>query len=478
MRRNRRVKILATLGPSSSEQDIIEKLYGAGADVFRINMSHSDHDRLKMLVNRIRSVEEKVGRPIGILADLQGPKLRVGTFGDGPVMLENGATFTLDSDPAAGDISRVHLPHPEILKALEPSHRLLLDDGKVQLKVVEASPDKAVTEVIVGGKLSDRKGVSVPDSEIATSALTEKDHSDLVAALEQNVDWIALSFVQRPDDIAEVRKIARGRAGVLAKIEKPQAIGRLSEIIELADAIMVARGDLGVELPLEQVPGLQKQITRAARRAGKPVVIATQMLESMISAPVPTRAEVSDVATAVFEGADAVMLSAESAAGDYPVDAVATMDKIAQQVEQDQNYRAIIHAQRNDPEATGADAISAAARQIAETLNLAAVICYTTSGATGLRASRERPATPLIVLSPVLATARRLALAWGLHCVVSEDASNEDDMVDRACRISFSEGFAKPGQRVIVTAGVPFGTPGSTNMLRIAFVGSDGQGGI
>lgn len=478
MRRNRRVKILATLGPSSSEQEMIEKLYLAGADVFRINMSHTDHDRLKMLVERIRAVEEKVGRPIGILADLQGPKLRLGTFKDGPVMLENGAKFTLDSDKTEGDVTRVHLPHPEILKALEPGHRLLLDDGKVQLKVVDCTDTSAVTEVIVGGKMSNRKGVSVPDSEIATSAMTDKDHKDLVAALEQNVDWIALSFVQRPDDIAEVRKIVRGRAGVLAKIEKPQAIGRLAEIIELSDAIMVARGDLGVEMPLEQVPGLQKQITRACRRAGKPVVIATQMLESMITAPVPTRAEVSDVATAVFEGADAVMLSAESAAGEFPVEAVSTMDKIAIQVEQDPNYQNIIHAQRTEPEATGADAISAAARQIAETLKLAAVVCYTTSGATGLRASRERPNSPLIVLSPVVSTARRLALAWGLHCVVSVDAANEDDMVDRACSISFSEGFAKPGQRVIVTAGVPFGTPGSTNMLRIAFVGSDGKGSI
>ncbi|MTI00124.1 pyruvate kinase [Roseibium sp. RKSG952] len=478
MRRNRRVKILATLGPSSSEQEIIENLFRAGADVFRINMSHTDHDRLKMLVKRIRSVEEVVGRPISILADLQGPKLRVGTFKDGPVQLENGARFTLDADKAPGDINRVYLPHPEILQALEAGHRLLLDDGKIQLKVIEANSSKALTEVIVGGKLSDRKGVSVPDTEIATSAMTEKDHKDLLAALDEDVDWIALSFVQRPDDIAEVRKITRGRAGVLAKIEKPQAIGRLDEIIELSDAIMVARGDLGVELPLEKVPGLQKQITRAARRAGKPVVIATQMLESMISAPVPTRAEVSDVATAVFEGADAVMLSAESAAGQYPVEAVETMDRIAQQVEQDPNYQTIIHAQRTEPEATGADAISAAARQIADTLNLAAVVCYTTSGATGLRAARERPSSPVIVLSPVMSTARRLGLGWGLHCVVSEDAANEDAMVSRACRISHTEGFARPGQRIIVTAGVPFGTPGSTNMLRIAFVGSDGQGGV
>ncbi|WP_106751474.1 pyruvate kinase [Pannonibacter carbonis] len=478
MRRNRRVKILATLGPSSSDPEMIEKLFRAGADVFRINMSHSSHDLMRELVARIRAVEEKVKRPISILADLQGPKLRVGKFADGPVILEDGASFVLDADPTPGDINRVHLPHPEILKALQPGHRLLLDDGKIRLLVTECTASRALTRVEVGGKLSDKKGVSVPDSEIALSAMTEKDHKDILAVLDANVDWVALSFVQRPDDIAEVRKIVRGRAGILAKIEKPQAIDRLAEIIELSDALMVARGDLGVEMPLEQVPGLQKRITRAARRAGKPVVVATQMLESMITAPVPTRAEVSDVATAVFEGADAIMLSAESAAGQFPVEAVSTMDKIAQQVEQDSNFRSIIHAQRTDPEATGADAISAAARQIAETLNLAAVVCYTSSGATGLRAARERPSTPVIALSPVVGTARRLALAWGLHCVVSEDANDEEDMVDRACRIAHQEEFAKPGQRVIITAGVPFGTPGSTNMLRIAFVGSDGKSGL
>lgn len=478
MKRDRRVKILATLGPSSSDPQTIEKLYTAGADVFRINMSHTDHPRLHALVAMIREIEAKVGRPIGILADLQGPKLRVGTFEGDAVMLENGAGFTLDSDPAPGNAARVHLPHREILEALEPGHRLLLDDGKIRLRVTSCDRTSAETVVEVGGKLSNRKGVSVPDTEIPVGALTPKDSKDLDAALEAGVDWIALSFIQRPDDLAEVRKVTRGRAGILAKIEKPQAIDRLSEIIDLSDALMVARGDLGVEMPLEQVPGLQKQIVRACRRAGKPVVVATQMLESMITAPVPTRAEVSDVATAVFEGADAVMLSAESAAGQFPVEAVATMDRIARQVERDPNYRGIIHAQRQEPEPTGADAIAAAARQIAETLNLAAVVCYTTSGATGLRAARERPSVPVIVISPVLSTARRLSLAWGLHCVVSDDARDENDMVDRACQISFQQELAKPGQRIITTAGVPFGTPGSTNMLRIAFVGSDGRGGL
>ncbi|MEI2384956.1 pyruvate kinase [Breoghania sp. JC706] len=478
MKRNRRVKILATLGPSSSDQAMIEKLFKAGADVFRINMSHTDHALLKTLVERIRAVEAAVERPIGILADLQGPKLRVGTFADKSVVLKEGATFTLDGKDEPGTDKRVRLPHPEILSELEPGHRLLLDDGKIKLVVTECDATSATTRVEVGGKLSDRKGVSVPDTTIAVGALTEKDRKDLDAALNAHVDWVALSFIQRPEDLAEARKVTRGRAGILAKIEKPQAVERINEIIELSDALMVARGDLGVEMPLEKVPGIQKQITRAARRAGKPVVVATQMLESMITSPVPTRAEVSDVANAVFEGADAIMLSAESAAGEFPVEAVSTMNRVAEEVERDPNYANIMHAQRTEPEATGADTISAAARQIAETLNLAAIVCYTSSGATGLRAARERPATPIIALSPVVATARRLALVWGTHCVVSEDASDENEMVDRACRLAFKDNFARPGQRIIITAGVPFGTPGATNMLRIAFVGSDGLGGI
>lgn len=477
MRRSRKVKILATLGPASSEKAIIASLFDAGADVFRINMSHTDHARMRSMVATIREIESDFGRPIGILVDLQGPKLRVGTFADDAVTLQTGQSFVLDSSPAPGDENRVHLPHPEIFEALEEGHRLLLDDGKVQLRVTDCRADSATTIVEVGMALSDRKGVSVPDSTLRFSALTPKDRSDLEAGLNAGADWIALSFIQRPEDLAEVKKIARGRAGVLAKIEKPQAVERLDEIIEASDALMVARGDLGVEMPLEQVPGIQKQITRAARRAGKPVVVATQMLESMITSPVPTRAEVSDVATAVFEGADAIMLSAESAAGDFPIEAVATMSRIATQVERDPVYRNIIHAQRHEPEATGADAISAAARQIAETLNLAAICCYTASGATAVRAARERPQTPIIALSPVIGTTRRLALVWGLHCVSGEEPVDIDGMVDRACRVAVEEDYAKSGERIIITAGVPFGTPGATNMLRIAFVDSDRHGG-
>jgi pyruvate kinase len=429
-------------------------------------------------VETIREVERKYDRPIGVLADLQGPKLRIGSFANGSVELRRGDSFVLDSDPALGNAGRVELPHPEILAAVQPGHCILLDDGRVRLNVIEVEPGRVTGEIVQGRKLSDRKGVSLPDTILLSGALTGKDRRDLDAALAEGVDWVALSFIQRPEDIAEARKIVQGQAGIMAKIEKPQALQRIDEIMELADAIMIARGDLGVEMPLEAVPGVQKQLTRAARRVGKPVIVATQMLESMIAAPVPTRAEVSDVANAVFEGADAVMLSAESAAGEFPVEAVETMNRIAESVEQDRLFPAIIHAQRTEPESTGADTITSAARQIAETLGLAAIVCYTSSGSTGIRASRERPGVPIIALSPVEKTARRLSIVWGLHCVITEDAHHIDEMVNRACGIASREGFAAPGQRIIITAGVPFGTPGATNLLRIAFIGPDGASGI
>jgi pyruvate kinase len=476
MRRLRRAKIIATLGPASSTPEMIARLFAAGVDVFRINMSHTSHERMRELVAAIRKVEEDSGRPIGILVDLQGPKLRLGSFAGGSAMVSKGATFVLDSDEAAGDATRAYLPHPEIFAAVAPGHTLLIDDGKVRLTVTAAEPKRMTTRVEVAGKLSDRKGVSLPDSTIPFSALAAKDRSDLEAALDTGIDWVALSFIQRPEDIAEAKKITRGRAAVMAKIEKPQAVHRLGEILDLADALMVARGDLGVEMPLEKVPGVQKQMTRMGRATGKPVVVATQMLESMINSPVPTRAEVSDVATAIFEGADAVMLSAESAAGQYPVEAVTMMNRITEEVENDPTYRSIISAQRPDPEATGADAIADAAQKIADTLDLAAVICWTSSGSTGLRMARERPKPPIVALSPNILTGRRLSLVWGVHCVITEDAHDQDDMVERASRIAFKEGFAKAGQRVIIVAGVPLGTPGATNMLRIAYVGADAVG--
>ncbi|MGO9770143.1 MAG: pyruvate kinase [Roseiarcus sp.] len=474
MRRRRRIKIIATLGPASADRATLAALFEAGADVFRINMSHASHDAMRERVAMIRALEEECGRPIGVLVDLQGPKLRVGEFASGSALLRKGDAFALDSSSALGDGTRVFLPHPEILDSLRKGDRVLIDDGKVLLRVAAIAPGRADTIVEVAGRISNKKGVSLPDTTIPTSAMTEKDHADLAAALDENIDWIALSFVQRPEDVVEVKKIAGGRALVMAKIEKPQAIAHLDEILAVSDAVMVARGDLGVEMPLERVPGLQKTITRLARRLGKPVVVATQMLESMITTPVPTRAEVSDVATAVFEGADAVMLSAESASGQFPREAVETMNRIAETVESEGIYPTIIAGQRATPEATGADAIAEATRDVAETLHSKVICAWTASGSTGLRIARERPASSILALTPVFETARRLALAWGVHAVVTEDARDERDMTDRACRHAYIDGFAGVGERVIVVAGIPFGTSGTTNNLRIAVVGPDG----
>ncbi|MCF4125321.1 pyruvate kinase [Methylobacterium sp. SyP6R] len=470
MKRARRTKIVATLGPASEDPAVIEALFAAGADVFRINMSHLPRERLSERVATIRGIEQKLKRPIAVLVDLQGPKLRVGRFAGDAAVIENGQSFVLDDDPTPGDATRVHLPHPEILSALEPGHAVIVDDGKLRLVVTEVSPGRAVTRVVTGGKISNRKGVSLPDTTIPVAAMTEKDRLDLEAGLAAGADWIAVSFVQRPEDVVEVKAVAQGKALVMAKIEKPQAVAALDAIMAVADGLMVARGDLGVEMPLEQVPGVQKRITRGARRLGKPVVVATQMLESMISAPVPTRAEVSDVATAVYEGADAVMLSAESASGDFPVEAVSTMNRIAEQVEQDGIYWSIIAAQRNQPESTASDAIAAAAHQIADTLGLKAVMAWTASGSTALRLARARPDATVIALTPKRETARRLALAWGTHPIVTNDASDIDDMSFRACKFAVRENFAGIGDRVIVVAGLPFGTPGATNLVRIATV--------
>ncbi len=473
MRRNRRVKIVATLGPASNNEKMIGALFRAGADVFRINMSHATPEALREAHSNIRMAETEFGRPIGILIDLQGPKLRVGKFDTGAIRLTGGDIVSFVRGDAVSGPGRVHLPHPEIFQSAKPGDAILLDDGKLRLRTVDASDVRIDAEVLTGGLLASRKGISLPDTVVPLGPMTDKDYTDLENALELGVDWVALSFVQRAEDVAAVRKLVRGRSAIMAKIEKPSAVTELEGIIELADGIMVARGDLGVEMPVEKVPGLQKQITRAARNAGKPVVVATQMLESMILAPAPTRAEVSDVATAVFDGADAVMLSAESAIGKFPVEAVATMDRVAIEVERDPLYEALIHAQRIDPEATGVDAVSAAARTVAETMNLACIICYTASGATSLRAARERPPQPILALTPVPATGRRLAVVWGLHCVLTGDPRDLDDMVEKACSIAHHEGFASLGQQVIISAGVPLGTPGATNMLRIAFVGGE-----
>lgn len=471
--RRRKVRILATLGPASSGIDRIRALYAAGADAFRINMSHGDHDTHAANIASIRALEKEFGRPSTILADLQGPKLRVGKFADGPVQLDTGAMFTLDSDPAPGDASRVQLPHPEIIAAMQPGARLLLDDGKLVLRARDCLPDKVVTTVEVGGKLSDRKGVNLPDVVIPLAALTEKDRRDLAFALDQNVDWIALSFVQRPEDVAEARTLIRGRAGVLVKFEKPSALQRLEEILELADACMVARGDLGVELPPEAVPPAQKRIVATARAMGKPVVVATQMLESMITSPSPTRAEVSDVATAVYDGADVVMLSAETAAGAWPVEAVTIMDRIAQSVEADPGYQARLHFTQTKPDATTADALAEAAGRVTQTVGADAIICFTGTGSTARRVSRERPAVPMLVLTPKLDAARRMGLLWGAHAVHTKDIGSFEEMIAKGKRMALRHGVGVAGSKLLMMAGVPFGTPGSTNVLHVAQLTGD-----
>ena len=470
MRRTRTTKIVSTLGPATSTKEQIARLYERGTDVFRLNFSHGSHAEQKARADAIRAVEAEFERPIGIMMDLQGPKIRVGSFADATVTLAEGDAFRLDSDQVDGDQTRVLLPHPEVINALTVDTELLLDDGKIRLRVEKCTADAVETRVLVGGPLSNNKGVNIPSVSLPVSALTTKDRRDLQFGLDLGVDWVALSFVQRPDDVAEARKLIAGRAGVLVKLEKPLAINQLDQILELTDAVMVARGDLGVEAPPEDVPGLQKKIISAARALGKPVVVATQMLESMINAPTPTRAEASDVATAVFDGADAVMLSAETAVGDYPFESVAMMDRIIARVEQDSHYAKLVDVDRQSPEATSADAITAAARQVANTISAAAIVTYSTTGSTTLRAARERPGSPILALTPLQSTSRRLALAWGVHPVVTKDAASFDDMVDWAVTIAKQEGFAESGQRLVVTAGVPFGTPGATNILRIAWV--------
>src|SRR5215471_16200821 len=470
LRRMRSAKIVATIGPASSGADRLRALFEAGVDVFRLNFSHGTHDGHRARFDEIRRVEQEVGRPIGILADLQGPKLRLGNFAGGKAELPSGCHFRLDLDDKPGDKNRAPLPHPEVFEALHPGTDLLLDDGKVRLRVTDCGADFADTECVVAGTLSDHKGVNVPGAVLPISAMTEKDRADLSFALEQGADWVAMSFVQRPEDVAEGRKLIGNAAGLMVKLEKPAAIRRLDEIIDLSDALMVARGDLGVEMPPEDVPSVQKQVIHACRLAGKPVIVATQMLESMIGSPAPTRAEASDVATAVYEGADAVMLSAETAAGRYPVESVAIMDRIACRVQKDPLYHSVLEGALIEHEHTAPDAISAAACQVAGLVGAAAIVSYTTSGATALRAARERPEAPILVLTSRLETARRLAILWGAHCVHTRDVKSFGDMVQQAVRIAHRERIADPGQRVVITAGVPFGTPGATNVLRIAWV--------
>ncbi len=468
MKRHRNVKIVATLGPASNDYEMIRALHEAGADVFRLNMSHGDHEEIRLRHEIIRQVEKDLDSPIAILADLQGPKLRVGVFANGEEELVEGAAFRLDLDDAEGDVNRVTLPHREIFDALEPGAHLLVNDGKIKLKVKDCGANFADCEVVVGGTISNRKGVNVPDVTLPVAALSPKDRKDLEFVCELGVDWLALSFVQRAADVEEARKLAKGRAAILSKIEKPNAVKSFDDILAVSDGIMVARGDLGVELPVQNVPPIQKQLVRKCRAAAKPVIVATQMLESMIESPMPTRAEVSDVATAIYEGADAIMLSAESAAGSYPLEAVTTMSNVAGEVEADPNYTELIEATRKAEGKTVADGIVSAAREIAETTDVKAICCFSQSGTTALLVSRERPRVPIIALTSVVSTARRLCLSWGTNCVVTGDVDRFKQAVIAAVRAALGQGMASERDMIVVTAGVPFNTPGSTNILRVA----------
>jgi pyruvate kinase len=469
LRRSRNAKIIATLGPSSSSPVMIRSLFDAGVDMFRLNFSHGNHDDHKQRFEAIRNVERDVDRPIGIMIDLQGPKLRVGTFSDGPVELRAGDRFRLDLENVPGDRTRAPLPHPEIFAALIPGTDLLLDDGKLRLEVLECGPRHAETRVKIGGRLSERKGVNIPGVILPLSPFTEKDRCDLIFGLEQGADWVALSFVQKAEDITEARALIGSRALIMAKLEKPAAIENLDAIVALADGIMVARGDLGVELPPAQVPIIQRRIVRACRREGKPVVVATQMLESMTTSPVATRAEASDVATAVYEGSDAVMLSAESASGSFPREAVTMMDSIIRGVEGDSDVQTRVDERRGESPASHADAICSALRLVAQLVSATSTVAYTRSGFTSMRAARERPAAPILSLTPLIATARQLSPVWGIHSVVVEnEITDEASMTKLACDAALAGDFGKPGDNVVIVAGIPYGASGTTNLLRIA----------
>jgi pyruvate kinase len=468
MRRHRNVKIVATLGPASNDYTMIKALHEAGADVFRLNMSHGSHEEIAQRHKIIRTIEQELESPIAILADLQGPKLRVGVFANGEEELAHGAQFRLDMSDAPGDVTRVQLPHPEIFAALRPDAHLLVNDGKIRLRVVDNGADYANCVVETGGTISNRKGVNVPDVVLPLAALSEKDKKDLEFACSLGVDWIALSFVQRPDDVHEARALVNGRAAVLSKIEKPSAVESFDDILAVSDGIMVARGDLGVELPVQNVPPIQKRLVRRCRAAAKPVIVATQMLESMIESPMPTRAEVSDVATAIYEGADAIMLSAESAAGSYPIEAVQTMNNVAVEVEGDPTYRQVIEASRTVNRFSVADGIVSAAREIAEATDIKAICCFTQSGTTALLTARERPCVPIMAISSEIRTARRLALTWGTNCVISGAKVRFKEAVVAAVRAAVSEGYANQEDQIVITAGVPFNIPGTTNILRVA----------
>ena len=466
MRRYRKAKIVATVGPSSASPEMLRRLFVAGVDVFRMNFSHGTQADHAAVYHSIRALEVECKRPIAILQDLQGPKIRVGAIPGGQRHIDAGETiaFVLGSPLHADDIP---LPHKEIFDSIAPGPDILIDDGRVRARVETIEDQRFTARVIAGGMLSDRKGVNLPGAVLGLSPLTEKDRADLAFGLELGVDWVALSFVQSAADMIEGRALVGDRAAVMAKIERPSALANIEDIVRLSDGIMVARGDLGVEIPAEDVPARQKEIIRQCRLASKPVIVATQMLDSMVSAPAPTRAEASDVATAIYDGADAVMLSAESASGRYPVEAVAMMDKIIGKTEAHEFYRRIVTAIEPDVESTPSHVVAESAADIADRLGATVIAAFTSSGVTAARIARQRPAAPIVALTPHEAIARRLCLFWGAHSVLSADIHSYEEMVQRATQATLDEGFASANRHIVIVGGIPFGEAGTTNNLRV-----------
>jgi len=471
MRRRRKAKIVATVGPSCSSSAMLLKMFQAGVDTFRLNFSHGDHEGHAAVYAAIRDIERAVGRPIGILQDLQGPKIRIGKLPDGKIAIEVGDTVRFAFSEDAVWKNTIPLPHPEVLAAIAPGSDLFIDDGRIRLKLTRLGADYADAVVTAGGLISDRKGVNLPNATLNLSPLTAKDRADLSFGLELGVDWVALSFVQRAGDLLEARGLIGDKAGLIAKIEKPSALDCIDDIIGLADGIMVARGDLGVEIPPEDVPGRQKELVQACRRAVKPVIVATQMLDSMTVSPSPTRAEASDVATAIYDGADAVMLSAESASGSYPLEAVEMMDRIIRRTEEHKLYRSIIEASQSEIEQTPPHAVAEAAANLAEAIGAPAIAAFTSSGITASRIARRRSGVPILAITPNVETLRRLTLCWGIHGVMSEDVHSYEQMVHRSSELALAEGFVEPGDNFVVVAGIPFAQRGTTNNLRIVQVG-------
>ena len=467
LHRNRKVKIVATLGPASDTKSEIKKMFLAGADIFRLNMSHGDHSAVKKRHSILRDLEQEFSRPVCILVDLQGPKLRCGNFEDEKVSVEVGQKFCFDLIESLGDKKRVCLPHPQIFRSVKEGDKLLIDDGKVALEVRNASEVSIECTVLNNGIISDKKGVNCPDSILDLAPLTEKDKKDLKFVCSLGIDWIGLSFVQRAKDVDDVKKLLNGKAGIIAKIEKPAAVEEFDSIIESSDGIMVARGDLGVELPIEAVPPIQKRLVMRSRQMGKPVIVATQMMESMINSTTPTRAEVSDVAQAIYDGVDAVMLSAETAVGAHPEKVIQAVDKIAIETEKDPLYFQNLETSRSVSKEGVSNAITVAAREVADNINVKVICCFTHGGTTAELASRERPRAPIIALTPYTETARKLTLFWGLHCVVTTPVDRFKKAVMNAVKAAKLFNFASGKDLIIVIAGVPFNTPGSTNILRV-----------